>query len=96
MRKSELIEQISKDAGIPKEAATRALNSFLDQIKKALNNKDGKFTLVGFGTFRKVHRKAHKDLNPQTVQSSVSQTLKKAMNRNHALSVKNDAPNHQT
>ena len=39
MRKSELIEQNSKDAGIPKGAATRALNSFLDQIKKALNNK---------------------------------------------------------
>ena len=36
------------------------------QIKKALKKKDGKVTLVGFGTFAKVRRKARKGVNPAT------------------------------
>jgi DNA-binding protein HU-beta len=35
-------------------------------VKKALKKKEGKVTLVGFGTFSKVHRKARKGRNPQT------------------------------
>jgi DNA-binding protein HU-beta len=31
-----------------------------------LKKKDGKVTLVGFGTFQKVRRKARKGRNPQT------------------------------
>jgi DNA-binding protein HU-beta len=33
---------------------------------KRLKKKDGKVTLVGFGTFMKVRRKARKGRNPQT------------------------------
>ncbi len=66
MTKAELAEQMAKDAGISKAAANKALNSFQDSIKKALKKKDGKVTLVGFGTFTKVHRKARSGRNPQT------------------------------
>ncbi|MCJ7716583.1 MAG: HU family DNA-binding protein [Anaerolineales bacterium] len=66
MTKAELIEQMAKDAGISKSAAKVALNSFIDGVTKALKKKDGKITLVGFGTFSKVRRKARKGRNPQT------------------------------
>jgi len=66
MTKAELVEQMAQDAGISKAAANKALNSFTDSVKKALKKKDGKVTLVGFGTFSKVHRKARKGRNPQT------------------------------
>ena len=66
MTKAELAEQMAKDAGISKAAANTALNSFQDSIKKALKKKDGKVTLVGFGTFAKVRRKARNGVNPAT------------------------------
>lgn len=66
MTKAELIEKMAKDAGISKVAAAAALGSFVDGITKALKKKDGKVTLVGFGTFQKSRRKARKGRNPQT------------------------------
>ena len=66
MKKAELIEQMAKDAGISKVAASAALESFITNVTKALKKKDGKVTLVGFGTFAKVRRKARKGRNPQT------------------------------
>jgi DNA-binding protein HU-beta len=66
MTKAEIVEKAAKDAGISKVAAAAALNSFLDSVTKALKKKDGKVTLVGFGTFSKIRRKARKGRNPQT------------------------------
>ena len=66
MTKAELIEMMAKDAGITKAAATKALNSFQDSVKKSLKKKDGKLTIVGFGTFAKVRRKARTGVNPAT------------------------------
>jgi len=66
MTKVELVDQMAKEAGISKAAANKALDSFVDSVKKALKKKDGRVTLVGFGTFSKVHRKARKGRNPQT------------------------------
>ena len=66
MTKKELVENMAKDAGISKAAANAALNSFIDGVTKALKKKDGKVTLVGFGTFQKVRLKARKGRNPQT------------------------------
>jgi DNA-binding protein HU-beta len=68
MTKAELVEQMAKDAGISKVAASAALKSFMDGVTKALKKKDGKVTLVGFGTFLKGRRKARKGRNPQTGQ----------------------------
>jgi DNA-binding protein HU-beta len=66
MTKAELVDEMAKDAGISKVAAAEALNSMMTNITKALKKKDGKVTLVGFGTFSKVKRKARKGRNPQT------------------------------
>ena len=66
MTKAELVAQMAKDAKISKAAALNALNSFTASVTKALKKKDGKVTLVGFGTFSKVRRKARKGRNPQT------------------------------
>ncbi len=69
MTKAELIEQMANDAGISKTAAAATLDSFTKNVTKALKKKDGKLTLVGFGTFSKVRRKARKGRNPQTGES---------------------------
>ncbi|GAB6096361.1 HU family DNA-binding protein [Desulfatiferula olefinivorans] len=69
MTKAELVEQMSKDAGITKLSAAKALDSFMESVVKSLKKKDGKVTLVGFGTFTKVKRKARTGRNPQTGES---------------------------
>jgi DNA-binding protein HU-beta len=65
MTKAEIIEQMVKDADISKLAAERALNSFIDSVKKTLK-KGNKVTLVGFGTFSVSKRKARAGRNPRT------------------------------
>ena len=65
MNKGELIERISKEAKLSKSQATAALNSTLNSVQAALK-KGGKVTLVGFGTFSVVKRKARTGRNPQT------------------------------
>ena len=66
MTKAELVANAAKDAKVSKVAAAAALNSFISSVTKALKKKDGKVTLVGFGTFSKTRRKARKGRNPQT------------------------------
>ncbi len=65
MTKAELVEKIAKEAKVTKAAADKAINSFVDGVKKALK-KGEKVTLVGFGTFSVSQRKARKGRNPQT------------------------------
>lgn len=79
MTKSEIVEKMAEDAGISKTAAAAALDSMIDGITKGLKKKDGKVTLVGFGTFSKVRRKARKGRNPQTgeeIKIKASNTVK--------------------
>jgi DNA-binding protein HU-beta len=66
MTKAELIEKTAKDANISKAAASKSLASFLDGVTKALKKRNGRLTIVGFGTFKKVYRKTRKGINPQT------------------------------
>lgn len=66
MTKADLIAKMAKDAKISKVAAGKSLDSFMDSVTKSLKKKDGKVTLVGFGTFMKARRKARKGRNPQT------------------------------
>ncbi len=66
MTKAELVDKAAKEAKISKVAAAAALNSFMDGVTKGLKKKEGKVTLVGFGTFQRVRRKARKGRNPQT------------------------------
>ena len=65
MTKVELIEMIAKEAKVTKAAAGKAVDSFIDGVKKALK-KGEKVTLIGFGTFSVTRRKARKGRNPQT------------------------------
>ena len=65
MTKAEIIEKMGKDADISKAAAEKALNSFIDSVKKTLK-KGNKVTLVGFGTFSVAKRAARKGRNPRT------------------------------
>ena len=62
----ELVEKMAKEAKIPKAAAGRALDSFIDIVTKGLKKRNSKVTLVGFGTFRNVYRKTRQGRNPQT------------------------------
>jgi DNA-binding protein HU-beta len=65
MTKTDIIEKIAKDADITKAAAEKALNSFMDIVKKALKKGD-KVALVGFGTFAISKRAARNGRNPRT------------------------------
>ncbi|MDA8137125.1 MAG: HU family DNA-binding protein [Desulfobacteraceae bacterium] len=79
MTKAEIVEKMATDAGITKSAAAAALDSFVDGVIKALKKKEGKVTLVGFGTFIKGRRKARKGRNPQTgeaIKIKASNTVK--------------------
>ncbi len=79
MTKAEVVEQMAQDAGISKATAGVALNSFTATVTKALKKKDARVTLVGFGTFQKIRRKARKGRNPQTgdpIKIKASNTVK--------------------
>ena len=65
MNKSDLVDAIAESAGLSKADAGRALDAFVDTVTSALKGGDG-VSLVGFGTFAKVRRKARKGRNPQT------------------------------
>ncbi|HME45872.1 MAG TPA: HU family DNA-binding protein [Syntrophorhabdales bacterium] len=65
MTKAELIDKMAKDAKVTKAAADKAINSFVDGVKKSLK-KGEKVTLIGFGTFSVTQRKARMGRNPQT------------------------------
>ncbi len=69
MNKAELVAEMAKDAGISKSAAEKALNSFTGNVTKALKKKDGRVSLVGFGTFSVQKRAARNGRNPQTGES---------------------------
>ena len=66
MNKSELIDAIAKDAEITKAAAKKALESFVSNVTETLKKKDGKISLVGFGTFSVSERAARQGINPAT------------------------------
>jgi DNA-binding protein HU-beta len=65
MTKAELIEKMAKDADVSKAAAGKALDSFIDGVKRSLKKGD-KVTIVGFGTFSVSKRGARKGRNPRT------------------------------
>lgn len=65
MNKADLIDKLSKDAGITKAQANTALDSFTDTVITTLKKGD-RVTLVGFGTFSVSERAARNGRNPQT------------------------------
>ncbi len=68
MSKGDLIESVAKAADLSKAKASVAVNAVLESITKSL--KKGKaVSLVGFGSFSVVKRKARNGRNPQTGQT---------------------------
>ena len=65
MNKAALVGKVSKDAGITKNAAVQAVDSFLDGIVSSMK-RGQRVTLVGFGSFGVTKRKARTGRNPQT------------------------------
>lgn len=65
MKKADLVAKIAEAAGITKVQAEKALASFITETTAAVKAGD-KVTLVGFGTFSSVTRKARTGRNPQT------------------------------
>ena len=67
MNKADLIDKMASEANISKAAAEKALGAFTDGIKDALRKSEN-VTLIGFGTYSVVERKARTGRNPQTGQ----------------------------
>lgn len=65
MNKAELINAIANETGLSKKDTEATINSFVNVVSTALENKD-KVQLVGFGTFETRERAARTGKNPQT------------------------------
>lgn len=65
MNKTELVNAMAAKTGMTKVASKEAMNALLDTVQEQLN-KGEKVTLIGFGTFSVVERKARTAKNPQT------------------------------
>lgn len=79
MTKAELIEKIAKDVNLPKTTVSTMFESFMKNVTTELKKKDGKLTLVGFGTFLRIKRKPRTGRNPQTgspIKIKASETVK--------------------
>lgn len=68
MGKADLVELIAAKAGLTKADAGRALDAALEGIVEGLK-KEGKVTIVGFGTFAAKTRAARDGINPLTKQA---------------------------
>ena len=65
MNKTELTNAIAAKTGMTKVAAKQAMTACFDSIQEQLK-KGEKVTLIGFGTFSVVKRKARTAKNPRT------------------------------
>ena len=65
MTKAELVDFIAEKADLTKADASRALEAMMAGVAQGLK-KEGKVTLVGFGTFTAKKRDARTGRNPQT------------------------------
>jgi len=65
MNKAQLIEEVSDKTGLTKKDVGIVLDAVIETIANSLK-KGEKVTLVGFGTFQVMQRKARKGRNPQT------------------------------
>ena len=65
MTKQDMIDRMAKEARVSKAAAGRALEAYIRAVGEELK-KTGKLSLVGFGTFNCVQRRARTGRNPKT------------------------------
>jgi len=65
MNKAELVEKVAGKVGLIKKKAGNIVDAITSAITDSLARNE-KVTLVGFGTFQVMERKARKGVNPQT------------------------------
>ena len=65
MNKADLVEKIADQTGLTKRTSREAVDAIISALTDSLSREE-KVTLVGFGTFQVMERKARKGRNPQT------------------------------
>ena len=65
MNKEELVQEVSKKAGVSQKEAAEVISAWVDTVQKTVS-KGKKVTLVGFGTWEPRKRAARVGRNPQT------------------------------
>ena len=78
MNRADIIDRTAKAANLTKSEADEAVTSFLDSVKEGLLSGE-KITIIGFGSFSVVERKARMGRNPQTgqeIEIPASKTVK--------------------
>jgi len=65
MNKAELIEKVADQTGLTKRVSREAIDAITSAIADSLAREE-RVTLVGFGTFQVMERKARRGRNPQT------------------------------
>ena len=78
MKKADIINKIVKATNLTKAEADEAMTAFTDAVKEGLKD-GGKVTIIGFGSFSIVERKARMGRNPKTgeeIEIPASKTVK--------------------
>ncbi len=65
MNKAELVEKVAGKVGLTKKDAGGAVDAIMSAITDSLAMNE-RVTLVGFGTFQVMERKARRGVDPQT------------------------------
>jgi len=65
MNKAELVEEVANQTGLTKKTSREAVDAVISVITDSLGREE-KVTLVGFGTFQVMERKARTGRNPRT------------------------------
>ena len=65
MDKAELVEEVANQTGLTKKTSREAVDAVTSATTDSLAREE-KVTLVGFGTFQLMKRKARRGVNPQT------------------------------
>lgn len=65
MNKAELVNEVSGKTGLTKKETQNVVDALINTVGDTLS-KGEKVSLVGFGTFQVVNRKARRGVNPQT------------------------------
>ena len=65
MNKGELVQEVANQTGLTKKTSREAVDAIISAMTDSLNREE-KVTLVGFGTFQVMGRKARRGRNPRT------------------------------
>ena len=68
MNKQEMVAQVAGKVGQTKKEVQNVVDAFMEAIGNTLARGE-RVTLVGFGTFQTMERKARRGVNPQTGSS---------------------------